>query len=96
MTIDEAVAEWASQGVDWDRGHDLSALIEKWNGPPVTPAQAEAAIRVIVQGDDRPGGRYLSPDEEHATADAVLCALLRSLGCGQVVDEYLKLSRYFA
>lgn len=32
----------------------------------------------------------------HGRADAVLCELLRDLGFGDVVDEYLKLQRWCA
>jgi hypothetical protein len=95
MNIDDAVAEYVSKGVTRQRQGEISKLLEAWT-EPVTPEQALRAMREIVAADDEGERRYLSPDEEHATADDVLCALLRSLGCGQVVDEYLKLSRYFA
>lgn len=41
------------------------------------------------------GGDY-DEEQAHIQADALMCELLRALGCEQVVEVYEKMSKYYA
>jgi len=41
-------------------------------------------------------GEALGPEVHHVLADDVLCAFLRHLGYGDVVDEYEKVEKWYA
>ena len=65
----------------------------------MTPSQAADKMREIASHENGglgSGIEYQSPDEVHSKADELLCELLRECGYGLVVDEYLKIGRYFS
>ena len=35
-------------------------------------------------------------EQAHMDADLVLCELLRSMGCGDVADEFVKLEKWYS
>jgi hypothetical protein len=37
----------------------------------------------------------LTTEEDHMTADLILCDLLRSLDCGEVADEFVKVEKWY-
>ena len=53
----------------------------------MTPEEAIEQIKAL---------HHVDPEEGHIEADSILCQLLQSLGCSEVVDEFDKLRKWYA
>jgi hypothetical protein len=53
----------------------------------MTRQEALAALRVFTEDK--------ITTKHHEQADQILCALLKDLGCADVVDEYNKLEKFY-
>lgn len=54
----------------------------------MTEEEAYAKLKALEFNDD--------PEMAHIKADDILCELLLSLGCKRVVDEFGKLTKWYA
>ena len=56
--------------------------------------KGEALARLRDLGKD--GSLSEDPEADHMAADLVLCELLRSMGCGDVADEFVKVEKWYS
>ena len=62
----------------------------------MTKEEALAKLREIKAGESISDSDYSSPELAHFEADEVLCQLLKSLGCADVVEAFRDVFKWYA